>query len=59
MIDSLLASDVFVERVLPRIPQRRWGDPADLAGIAVYLASPASAHHTGDELLVDGGYRRF
>jgi NAD(P)-dependent dehydrogenase (short-subunit alcohol dehydrogenase family) len=47
------------DRVLKRIPDRRWGRPADFAGAAVYLASPASAYHTGDELVIDGGYRVF
>jgi NAD(P)-dependent dehydrogenase (short-subunit alcohol dehydrogenase family) len=47
------------DRVLSRIPQRRWGVPADFAGAAVYLASRASAYHTGDELVIDGGYRVF
>lgn len=59
MIDAALSSDVFNQRVLPRVPLRRWGRPDDLAGVAVYLASPASAYHTGDVLLVDGGYARF
>ncbi|PRC48904.1 2-deoxy-D-gluconate 3-dehydrogenase, partial [Mycobacterium sp. ITM-2017-0098] len=31
----------------------------DLAGVAVYLASPASAYHTGDVLRLDGGYLKF
>jgi NAD(P)-dependent dehydrogenase (short-subunit alcohol dehydrogenase family) len=47
------------DRVLARIPERRWGVPADFAGAAVYLASGASAYHTGDELVIDGGYRVF
>jgi len=59
MIAPLLAADVFKDRVLPRVPLRRWGSPDDLAGVAVYLAGPASAYHTGDVLLVDGGYSRF
>jgi NAD(P)-dependent dehydrogenase (short-subunit alcohol dehydrogenase family) len=45
--------------VLPRVPARRWGTPDDFAGAAVYLASPLSAYHSGDELIVDGGYRVF
>jgi gluconate 5-dehydrogenase len=45
----------FVARMTARIPLRRWGTPADLAGIAVFLASDASAYITGQELYVDGG----
>jgi NAD(P)-dependent dehydrogenase (short-subunit alcohol dehydrogenase family) len=59
MIDSLTSSESFSARVIPRIPMRRWGDPLDLAGVAVYLASPASSYHSGDVLRVDGGYGRF
>lgn len=59
MIDSSLQTEAFAERVLARIPIRRWGAPRDLAAIAVYLASPASSYHTGDVLRVDGGYGRF
>ena len=47
------------DRILKRIPERRWGQPADFVGAAVYLASPASEYHTGDELVIDGGYRVF
>lgn len=34
----------------------RWGEPADMVGAAVFLASPASAYVTGQELFVDGGW---
>ena len=44
------------ERVLARTPAGRWGTPADLAGIAVFLASPASDFVTGAAIPVDGGY---
>jgi gluconate 5-dehydrogenase len=37
-------------------PQRRLGVPEDLVGAAVFLASPASAFMTGQELVVDGGF---
>ncbi len=47
------------EKILPRIPLRRWGTPDEWAGIAVYLASNASAFHTGDTLRIDGGYSVF
>jgi 2-deoxy-D-gluconate 3-dehydrogenase len=44
------------ERVLARTPAGRWGDPKDFAGIAVFLASPASDFLTGTAIPVDGGY---
>lgn len=49
----------FSRVIMQRVPARRWGTPRDLAGIAVYLASPASDYHTGDTLRVDGGYSMF
>ena len=42
--------------VLTRTPAARWGVPADLAGIAVFLASRASDFITGAAIPVDGGY---
>ncbi|HYH79083.1 MAG TPA: 2-dehydro-3-deoxy-D-gluconate 5-dehydrogenase KduD [Longimicrobium sp.] len=39
-----------------RIPAGRWGDPADLAGAVVFLASPASDYVNGHVLVVDGGW---
>jgi 2-deoxy-D-gluconate 3-dehydrogenase len=44
------------ERILRRTPAGRWGVPADLAGIAVFLASPASDFVTGAAIPVDGGF---
>ena len=44
------------ERVVARTPAGRWGTPDDLAGIAVFLASPASDFLTGTAIPVDGGY---
>ena len=44
------------EKVLARTPAGRWGVPSDLAGIAVFLASPASDFITGTAIPVDGGY---
>jgi NAD(P)-dependent dehydrogenase (short-subunit alcohol dehydrogenase family) len=47
------------DRIVKRIPERRWGEPSDFAAAAVYLASPASEYHTGDEFVIDGGYRIY
>ena len=44
------------ERVLARTPAGRWGQPQDLAGMAVFLASAASDFVTGTAIPVDGGY---
>jgi 2-dehydro-3-deoxy-D-gluconate 5-dehydrogenase len=44
------------ERVLARTPSGRWGTGQDFAGIAVFLASPASDFITGTAIPVDGGY---
>jgi len=44
------------DRVLIRTPAGRWGVPDDLAGIAVFLAAPASDFVTGAAIPVDGGY---
>jgi NAD(P)-dependent dehydrogenase (short-subunit alcohol dehydrogenase family) len=52
-------SDVFNERVIGRVPSRRWGQPEDFGGIAVYLASDASRYHSGDSVIIDGGYHVF
>ena len=42
--------------ILGRIPAGRWGDPDDLAGAVVFLASPASDYVHGHTLAVDGGW---
>ena len=46
----------FKDQVISRVPFRRWLQPEDFAGVAVYLASEASRFHTGDSLVLDGGY---
>jgi NAD(P)-dependent dehydrogenase (short-subunit alcohol dehydrogenase family) len=46
----------FVDVTTRRTPVRRWGTPADLRDAIVFLADPAATFHTGDTIVVDGGY---
>ena len=55
----VLADEKFVNAVMPRIPVRRFGEPSDFGGIAVYLMSNASSYHTADCFVIDGGYTAF
>ena len=50
------ANPKLAERVLQRMPMRRWGQPDEVGALAVYLAGDGSTWHTGDELVVAGGY---
>jgi 2-dehydro-3-deoxy-D-gluconate 5-dehydrogenase len=43
-------------QILERIPAGRWGEPRDIVGAAVFLASPASDYVSGHVLVVDGGW---
>ncbi|HIA46423.1 MAG TPA: SDR family oxidoreductase [Candidatus Hydrogenedentes bacterium] len=59
MTERAFSNEIFEEKVLTRVPQRRWGTRHDFSGLAVYLASDASSYHTGDFFLIDGGYSAF
>jgi NAD(P)-dependent dehydrogenase (short-subunit alcohol dehydrogenase family) len=52
---ALYANSAWVEYLVDRIPLKRPGQPEDLEGAVVFLASDASAYITGQTLLVDGG----
>ncbi|RZJ19700.1 MAG: 2-dehydro-3-deoxy-D-gluconate 5-dehydrogenase KduD [Brevundimonas sp.] len=53
---ALQDDPVRSKEILGRIPAGRWGDPADLGGAAVFLASAASDYVQGVTLPVDGGW---
>jgi NAD(P)-dependent dehydrogenase (short-subunit alcohol dehydrogenase family) len=53
--EPLLADPAFRARRMQMTPLRRPGEPIEVAGAAVFLASPASAFVTGQTLVVDGG----
>jgi 2-dehydro-3-deoxy-D-gluconate 5-dehydrogenase len=46
----------FNEYVMGRVPAKRWGDPRDLSGAIIFLASPASDYMSGTSIVVDGGF---
>ncbi|MEP5003200.1 MAG: SDR family oxidoreductase, partial [Paracoccaceae bacterium] len=53
--DALRNDPARSAAILDRIPQGRWGQPADFAGPVVFLASSASDYVNGETLVVDGG----
>ena len=54
--EALRADHARNAAILSRIPAGRWGNPEDLAGAIVYLASAASDYVSGTVLTVDGGW---
>jgi 2-deoxy-D-gluconate 3-dehydrogenase len=53
---ALRADPVRSRQIGERIPAGRWGEPEDLGGAVVFLASPASDYVSGHVLVVDGGW---
>ena len=53
---ALQRDQVRNRQILERIPAGRWGEPSDLAGTVVFLASSASSYIHGHVLVVDGGW---
>lgn len=54
--DALQKDETRNRQIMERIPAGRWGDPSDLGGAAVFLASSASDYVQGHILAVDGGW---
>ena len=59
MTSAAVGNDTFTEKVIKRVPIRRWGTPEDFAAAAVYLAGPGSAYTNGQQFVIDGGYSVF
>ncbi|SMR61814.1 unnamed protein product [Zymoseptoria tritici ST99CH_1A5] len=49
----------FNDYIMSRTPAKRWGEPKDLAGAVIFLASPASDYVSGTGTVVDGGFMGF
>ena len=59
MTTAVRLNEKFVEATTSRTPVRRWGTPDDFGAVAAYLADSRLIFHTGDTLVVDGGYTVF
>ncbi|MEV6060976.1 SDR family NAD(P)-dependent oxidoreductase [Nocardia asteroides] len=59
LLSRELDNPTFGDNVIKRMPHRRWGEPSDFARLAVYLAGGVGGFHTGDEIVIDGGYTVF
>jgi NAD(P)-dependent dehydrogenase (short-subunit alcohol dehydrogenase family) len=53
------ANEQFLDATTRRTPVRRWADPGEFEAIAPFLADPTLTFHTGNEVVVDGGYTVF
>jgi NAD(P)-dependent dehydrogenase (short-subunit alcohol dehydrogenase family) len=56
LTDPLRADPERTRMIMDRVPMKRWAEPADFAGAALFLCSDAAAFITGATLAVDGGY---
>ncbi len=59
MTAGALENEKFLTNTTKRTPARRWGVPGDFSAVGAFLADPTQLYHTGDEIVIDGGYTRF
>lgn len=52
-------NDKFRNATTSRTPVRRWAEPSEFEAVGAYLCDPSLTFHTGDQLVVDGGYTIF
>ncbi len=59
MTETGRENEKFLASTTSRTPIRRWGKPDDFRRVGAFLADPTQVYHTGDEIIMDGGYTRF
>lgn len=59
MNEQLMKNDRFMDATISRTPVRRWAKPEEFHDVAAFLADPRLTFHTGNEVVVDGGYTIF
>ena len=59
MTETARQYDKFLDATTKRTPVRRWGVPSDFSAPGAWLCDPSNPWHTGDEIVIDGGYTRF
>lgn len=59
MTAGAIQNEKFLTATTKRTPVRRWGDPSDFEAVGAFLANPDTSYHTGQEVVVDGGYTIF
>ena len=59
MTEAGRENEKFLANTTYRTPIRRWGVPSDYRLLGAFLADPTQVYHTGDEIVLDGGYTRF
>ncbi len=55
MTREVFADRAWIDKRKRQVPLRRFGEPEDLAGLAVFLSSSSSDHITGQTIVIDGG----
>ncbi|MCM3921790.1 SDR family oxidoreductase [Frankia sp. AiPs1] len=59
MNTHLREDEAFLRATTARTPARRWAQPNEFHEVAAFLADPTLTYHTGNEVVVDGGYTVF
>jgi hypothetical protein len=59
MNENMQRNERFMDATIARTPVRRWATPDEFEKVAVFLADPEQTYHTGNEVVVDGGYCVF